>query len=188
MLSERIDIVELRALAAGNKRCQARVDSSNLESSFKRLARIVAGRDGSDGISTGLTIDLCFENGAEGYPCVHVDLDGKLGLECQRCLQPFGFPVKFESQLTILKSDAQLGGMADPFDCVVMTNDGLNLAAVIEDEILSALPIVPSHDSGVACIALDDSLNETKNDAENPHRPFANLASLMDVVGKDRVD
>jgi uncharacterized protein len=189
MLSDCIDSVELRALASGNKRRQTRVDSSSLVRKFKRLAEIIAGDSGNSGEpSVGLTIDVRFENGSEGLPCVDIKLDGQLNLECQRCLRAYGFPVNLESRLTILSSDEQSSQIVEPFDSVVMTTEGLNLATIIEDEILSALPMAPIHESIADCTGIGDASYETKNEAVKPNRPFANLASIMDVVGKDRID
>ena len=189
MLSDCIDTVELRVLASGNKRRRTRVDASSLVLEFERLAAIIAGDSGNSGEpSVGLTIDVRFDNGSEGLPCVDIKLYGQLNLACQRCLRPYGFPVNLESRLTILSSDAQSSQIAEPFDSVVMTTEGLNLATVIEDEILSALPMAPIHESIAECTGIGDARYETKNESGKPNRPFANLASIMDAVGKDRLD
>jgi uncharacterized protein len=188
MLSECIDSVELQTLAAANARRQLRVDAARLAKRFKRLAEILAARAVSEDSASSIGVDLHFENGAEGYPRVGIQLAGQIELECQRCLRPFGFAIDLESRLTILRSDDQSTEIADPFDAVVMTPEGLDMLTVIEDEILSALPIAPIHESVADCAALNGKLPELINQPGKLNRPFANLSALMDQGAKDRVD
>lgn len=188
MLSEWIDLVGLQALAAGNEQRQLHVDSAGLPTRFKRLTDVIAARAVSGDSTSGIAIDLRFENGAEGYPCVGIKLAGQIELECQRCLRPFGFSIDLETRLTILSSEAQLRQIADPFDAVVMTSHGLDMLTVIEDEILSGLPIAPIHETVADCAALNEALPELENHAGKLNRPFANLSALMDEGGKDRLD
>jgi len=188
MLSECIDSVEVRALAAANEHRQLHVDSTGLAKRFKRLAELGAARTVSGESSSGFVIDLRFENGEEGYPCVDIALAGQVDLECQRCLKPFEFSIDLETRLTILSSDEQSSQIAKPFDAVVMMDEGLDMLTVVEDEILSALPIAPIHESVENCTVLSDGLLKLKNQAGKLNRPFANLSTLMDEGGKDRIE
>jgi uncharacterized protein len=185
MLSECIDLAELQALAVATERRQLRVDSAAVSDRFKRLTESVAARRVSEDDSPGFVVDLCFENGAEGYPCVNIDLVGRIDLECQRCLKPFGFSLHLESRLTILTSDEQSRQIAEPFDAVIMASDGLDMLTIIEDEILSALPIAPMHESAADCVVFDGVVPVITERAGVPHRPFANLSALMEESGKE---
>lgn len=184
MLSECIDLAELQALAAATELRQLRVDSATVSNKFTRLTEIVAARRTSEDSSPGFEIDLFFENGAEGYPCVNIGLTGQIDLECQRCLRPFGFSLHLETRLTILTSDQELSHIAEPFDAVIMTADGLDMLTIIEDEILSALPIAPIHERNADCMVFDAGVPEIAERRGVPHRPFANLSALMEERGK----
>jgi len=198
MLSECVDFAQLRELAVRKAHQQTRVDATNLAQYFTRLAAIAAGgRDSDDAVNDsesivgsrdGLVIDVEFAESHEGYPCVHIGIDGCLSLECQRCLQPVGFPVNLEARLTILSSETEMSGIAEPFDSVLMTADGLNLPVVIEDEILLALPIAPIHGSGTNCAQFGSALYKSEIEAVKPNRPFAELAPLLGTADKDRDD
>lgn len=198
MLSECVDSVEIRELAARKACQQTRVDASNLARHFARLAVIAKGGqdpDASandseelDGASIGLLISVQFEDSAEGYPCMHIAIDGDLDLECQRCLRPVRYPVNVEARLTILNSDAEASRIMAPFDSIVMTADGLNLPVIIEDEILSTLPIAPMHGSGTKCAQIGSALYKSEIEAVKPNRPFADLAPLLRAAAKDRDD
>jgi len=198
MLNECIDSVKLRELAVHNVCQRTRVDSANLTQHFARLAEIAVGGGVTDdsagdcesvvGPAVGLVIDVRFKDSPEGFPCIHIAIDGYLKLECQRCLQPVGFPVNLEARLTILISDTEITRISEPFDSIVMTADGLNLPVIIEDEILSTLPIAPVHRSGTDCAQFGSALYKSEIEAVKPNRPFAGLAPLLGVAGKDRHD
>ena len=198
MLSECVDSVQLRELAAREARQQIRVDSTNLARHFSRLAAIVAGGEDSDesvgdgvslaGSTDGLLIDVRFEDGPEGYPCIHVSVNGCLNLECQRCLQPVRFSIDVAAGLTILSSEAEMSRISEPFDSIIMAADGLNLAVIIEDEILSTLPIAPIHGAKTKCAQFGNALYKSEIEAAKPNRPFESLAPLLGIAGKDRDD
>lgn len=196
MLSESVDSAQLRELAAGNARQQTRVESANLAQYFSRLAAIVANRDDSEhaesgrvmGPSDGLAIDVSFSDSPERFPCVHIGIDGYLSLDCQRCLQPVRIPVNLEARLTILGTEAEMPRISEPFDSIVMTSDGLNLPVVIEDEILSTLPIAPIHESEIECAQFGNALYKSKIEAAKPNRPFSALAPLLGAMSKERDD
>lgn len=188
MLSECIDSVELQALAAASAHRQLRVDSGRLAGRFTRLAELVAAGAVADDPDSGFAVDLHFENGDEGYPCVGIELAGEIQLECQRCLRPLRFAIDLETRLTVLQSDDQSREIADPFDAIVITPAGLDMLTVIEDEILSALPIAPIHESVADCVVLNEGLPESINQAGTLNRPFADLSALMEEGAKDRID
>ena len=52
-----------------------------------------------------------------------------------------------EVALTAVTSEARADELADPFDSVLLDDDGgLPLRVAVEDEILAALPLAPRHD------------------------------------------
>lgn len=84
-------------------------------------------------------------------------LEGRLELACQRCLGPIEhelevnkifYPVETSARLEQLERD--LAFEADPAFEVIEVGRVLDLAALIEDEVLLGLPLIPMHPEG-AC-------------------------------------
>ena len=128
--------------------------------------------------------------GPESFPVVQVQVMGTIDLTCQRCLAPVSWPLDLDVALTAVASDELAGELADPFDSVVLDEEGgLALRAAVEDEILAALPLAPLHGDGVACRTAGPELPAAD---ENPPRksttPFADLGRLMRQDGRNDRD
>jgi len=102
-----------------------------------------------------------------------------LSLQCQRCIKPVAWPVRNETRLSVLDSDEQTELVASPFDSVLIGANGLDLAAVVEDEILAALPMAPVHQDEPKCRPASREESDSVIEAELTQRPFADLASLV---------
>ena len=93
-------------------------------------------------------------------------IDVELQLTCQRCLSPFSFPLSLKSRFVPVRDASELPAIEDE------GADADYLVALIEEEILLALPIAPMHEAEV-CAARADA--DEREDKENP---FAALAAL----------
>ena len=182
MLSEHVDSTRLDELA----RKGAGLAFSLPVADFARLSACTCSTDmgqtgsGQETVDTGeLAANVQFDVGPDGFPRVGLSVTGCLSLQCQRCLEPVTWPVRIETRLSILDSDEQKELIANPFDSVLISADGLDLATVIEDEILAALPMVPVHTDEPKCRAAGGEDSNSEIDAELMQRPFADLASLV---------
>lgn len=106
-------------------------------------------------------------------------LDVEVQMVCQRCLEPAILPVHSEFIYAVLKEGASLDGLPKGYDALEVGEEPLDLIAVVEDELLLALPIVPAHDpdkcqhpAGFAA-APEPSVNEVSRS-----NPFDVLAQL----------
>ena len=100
-----------------------------------------------------------------------VEVDGTLSLCCQRCLETIEYPIQVRSLLEFVDSDDDLTQEElehDSRDFLPHQKD-LDVAALIEDEILLALPTAPRHDDCVLPGASRESAIAS---------PFSVLASL----------
>jgi len=181
MLSKCIGTAELKELAGQGARFEL---SPNVED-LTRLAELVVEPGDGRQAPGQLAARISFDNGSEGYPRMRISVTGSLILRCQRCLRPVEWSVDVRTRLTVLGSDAQAARLAEPFDSIVMGADGLRLAAVIEDEILAALPMAPVHEPGVDCAEAGAPNVELQNKAEQTYRPFAGLATRVAGAAKD---
>lgn len=137
-----------------------------------------------------LDAEIAFGKGVEARPVVQIRVHGVLQLVCQRCLAPVGWPVDVDVALTAVASEAQAAELADPFDSILLDEEGgLLLRTAVEDEILAALPLVPRHAEEAVCgkpgFGADDSAGAA---VTTVNRPFAGLEMLMGRHGSDGDD
>ena len=114
-----------------------------------------------------------FETGLEGFPIVKLRARGALELTCQRCLTPVDWPVEVNCRLTVVGSEGEIREVASPYDTVVAGPGGFALGTILEDEILTGLPMAPVHDD---CPVAREAEAQSSPDAS---RPLAGLAALM---------
>jgi len=99
-----------------------------------------------------------------------ISLNGALNLVCQRCLGSLQWPLRIHSRLVLIEAgavwpdDDLLDDGSDPIDAT----PALDVLALIEDELLLALPIAPMHGN---CRAGAVSVADVAS-------PFAKLAGL----------
>jgi uncharacterized protein len=119
-------------------------------------------------------IDFAVEGSrkAEGQPSLRVSAGGSVGMTCQRCLQPLVVPVEVAAELELAESREAAEAADDEVDRVVASRN-MDVAALVEDEVLLALPMVAAHEE--CPLPADD-------DGPAPS-PFAKLAGLRKSGG-----
>jgi len=108
---------------------------------------------------------------------LHLSADAELSLVCQRCLGPL--PTRLATQRAFLFAPDEATAAeldADSEDDVLAMTRSLDLRALVEDELLLALPLVPRHDDCPEPLPLVDD-DEEAAEPERPN-PFAALAAL----------
>jgi len=182
MLAECIGSAELLELAGRKASHSMRLRAMDMP----RLACLLALPAAGD--TADLSLKLSFLESPERFPEVRIEVQGSLALVCQRCLGPVSWKLELDVRLVVLDSEAELKEVPDPFDCVVMDQQGLRLAVVIEDEILAGLPIAPMHSAGRECgteVQLPQDAGENGEQSFTT-RPFADLATLVGQSGGQR--
>lgn len=131
----------------------------------------------SDALATSVgevawRIEGAMVDGAEGpEPRLRLEVAGELQLCCQRCLGSLAWPVKIGTQMHPVRSGQQIPEDElenDAVDAIELDGE-LDVSALVEDEILLALPIAPRHQ---VCDAPKPAGGASKES------PFAALASL----------
>ena len=121
---------------------------------------------------------------------LHLHAATSIALTCQRCLTSVLTPIAVAQWYRFVDSEAiaMAEDDASAEDLLVMTPQ-FDLLAVLEDELLMALPLVPMHDVCPAPLALpvfgasDTAFAEPAD--EKPH-PFAALAGLKNLSKKPK--
>ena len=115
-----------------------------------------------------------------GSPRVGMVLSAQVDLpmQCQRCLTPVVEPVRAERQFVFVADEATAQAMDDESDedVLVLSRD-FDALALVEDELILALPLVPRHEvcpQDVPLEAVDEGFEAA---GERPN-PFAALAAL----------
>jgi uncharacterized protein len=141
-----------------------------------RLAEIAA--RGAAVSELPVRVRVRFRAGAEGFPLVCIEAQGAISLVCQRCLAPVDYPLDIRANLTAIADEPRTAELASPFDSILLDTDGgLPLMAVVEDEIISALPLAPRHLRAADCRS-DVVKRDVWAPGESVSRPFAGLAGL----------
>lgn len=180
MLRVQIKAVQLAELAGRNATFEWRLRSAD----FQRLGELAAVEIPES--AYGLTAAAEFSHGSEGFPVLHLVVAGNWPLVCQRCLSGVVHAVDIDGVLTVLPGEGDAEHLADPFDCVVIGEEGFTLLDVLEDEVLAALPIAPVHEPAGECKGdIDPSMITDVTNVEST-RPFAGLADLIETKSKDR--
>jgi len=112
------------------------------------------------------------ENGG-GRLSLTIEVSGELRLVCQRCLGPLAFPLAATSELALAETESEIEAADDDVDRVLATKS-MDVAALVEDEAILALPMVPLHERCETGVARDASAKAA---------PFAPLAGLRRANG-----
>ena len=107
---------------------------------------------------------------AQGRPGLQIDATGSVELACQRCLEAVAVPVAAHAELELAESQEAVDLADDDIDRVVATRS-MAVAALVEDEVILALPMVPKH-------ATCPTHTEEQGAAGERTSPFAALAAL----------
>ncbi len=108
----------------------------------------------------------------DGHKVIVGSAEVELELNCQRCLQPLVKVIKADFELVLVKHEHQLSSVNDSDDAIVC-EDSLELAPLIEQELILSLPMIPKHED---CQAMYE--NAVDGDADR-QQPFANLKDLL---------
>jgi len=125
--------------------------------------------------SGGVFVDLCFERGeGESVFLMHGRLQANVRVVCQRCLEPMPLTLEVSPWLMLARPDARDSALADAAD-VLVVDKPLLLSALVEDELLLAWPMVPTHELNqcpakvyIAEPVAQKDLSDVKQQKKNP--------------------
>ena len=123
------------------------------------------------------------QSSREVYPrgrfLLHFYVEADPVVVCQRCMKPFRYPLTAETTVEVVRTESQFEEVSDSGEVVldeyekVLANPFLEVLEVIEDELILALPFMPSHED---CGEGQSMLDEHAMPAEKS--PFAVLEKL----------
>lgn len=155
------------------------VDGSQIEgrltlSDLPRTREVVV-----DGSQASVDVALAFEEDPQRRVVLTGRVKTALMLACQRCLQPTEVPMDFRAAGVVVSSDEAAAAVPRQWEPILTEGDTLDVHALVDDELLLALPMTVQCDRPECRAAYD---TEQKTPEEPPARdkpnPFAALASL----------
>lgn len=118
----------------------------------------------------------------QGLAVVQVRLAAVLKAVCQRCLGEMRLELAAESRLAVVDSEAQASRVPEEFETILAPDGYASLAALVAEEVLLALPLVPRHAPGERCLIAPAAESQPAGAAvaDETQRPFADLRSLLE--------
>lgn len=175
--------VDLRALA----REAATLTRTDPLTDHPRLAEEAVGDLAGLNVSWSASGELLPGSTGEAEVWLHLAVEAVLPMTCQRCLSPLDVALRIDRSFRFVADEATAAEQDDASeeDVLALTPE-FDLPALVEDELLMALPIVPRHEHCTAARsakALRDAAMAPDSLLEKPN-PFAVLAGLRTGKGE----
>jgi len=116
---------------------------------------------------------------AGAYPALEGVVRARAWLKCQRCLKEFEADLESPVRVAFVGRDAESSRVPDEYDAVTAPGGRIQLPEFVEDELLLALPLVPTHATPEECAHRLEAPKSTRPVS----RPFAELGQLMKKRG-----
>jgi len=112
-------------------------------SCLERLAPLLHSNEGE------LAVRLEFRLDERRIRTVKGTVEGELNLVCQRCLNRLRFPVDLKFSLGVVSSEAEIDRLPDGYEPLLVSGEPIPTRALVEDEVLLAIPAIPVHEDGM---------------------------------------
>ena len=122
--------------------------------SLERLSELVDSSEGS------VKAEFHFDQGTSQCVTVDIDYEVPLKLLCQRCLEPFTITLADRSSLALIESDGLEEYAPEGYEPLVLEEARLRPIALLEDELIMALPLVPRHKEERECGSLAERVTK----------------------------
>jgi len=83
--------------------------------------------------------------GSKGRPSLRLQASAQVQLVCQRCLGPFAASLSVDTELELSSSALEIAQADDDVDRVLAT-PAMDVAGLVEDELILGLPQAPKHE------------------------------------------
>lgn len=157
---------------------QLLMEGRDVLSSYERLMQETQGLAGENVLHWTAQVEVRPDPAGQPTNWLHLTVATTMPQICQRCLGPVDVVLQVNREFRFVETEAVAEQQDDECeeDLLVISRE-FDLATLVEDEVLMALPLVPRHDScpvNVKMLAVDDDFEAP---AEKPN-PFAVLSQL----------
>ena len=150
--------------------------------SFPRLPHFLINDNQTD--HNQVSINLKFFTEQSIYPKIKGSILVSLTMQCQRCLGPIGWQAETSIDFLIIESLDQ--NKTGPFDVnsIAVDSDGLSIEKIVEDEVLSMIPMSLMHNKVALCenndtLGLFLAASNKSNGKHQKNKPFSGLDKIL---------
>jgi uncharacterized protein len=143
---------------------QLKLDDNLVTAELVRLAEMLANKD-----KTRIKFQLMGASKRFSQPSLHLSVQANLVMTCQRCLDEMTVNLDLNFDYLISSAEINEAEDNDEIDWLEASHE-MNVAELIEDELLLAMPIAPTH--------AHDCSKLSRQSGEKPN-PFAALKDLI---------
>lgn len=112
------------------------------------------------------------------------DISASAEVTCQRCLEPVSIELGDEINLAVLENEEQLGSLEGSWDPWITEDPKIQLASLVEEQLMLCLPLVSYHADSNCVEALGykqpQSAADTQDRESSQDNPFSVLKVLKE--------
>jgi len=147
-------------------------------SNFQRLAEVFQGQAADTPLEWMARFDWRVHADGAHVAWLHLGVNTRAALVCQRCLGTVVVPIEVSRDFRFVASEAVAQEQDDQVEeDLLVVSRAFDLAELVEDEVLLALPLVPRHDVCPRPVTMTASDADFDSAEKKPH-PFAVLAKI----------
>lgn len=144
---------------------------------YRRLAEEAHGLHPDLRVDWSADGDLRSAHGAGTQVWLRLKVGATFPMACQRCLQSVDVPLEVDREFRFVADEAQAEALdGDSDEDVLALSREFDLRALIEDELLMALPLVPRHERCPRPVKHASSAEDFEAANADKPNPFAALA------------
>ncbi|MBY0466017.1 MAG: YceD family protein [Burkholderiales bacterium] len=180
--------LNLQSLAAASARFEGGLDrafaGAELEETFARLGAESCVSGGLEYVNWRVQAELRDAVDTDSQVWMHLDVSASLPMVCQRCMTPVMVQVASQQWFRFVADEATAEAEDDVSEeDVLVLSARFNLLALVEDELLMSMPLVPMHgECPVAVVTQVADKDFVDGPVERIH-PFADLKLKMKLGG-----
>ena len=129
-----------------------------------------------------IQITLEFVLNSAGRKLISGHLRAEVDVQCQRCLEPVRITLDDEVRLALIRDEAEAGRLEEDLDPWLSEDYKLDLAQLVEEQLILCMPIVSYHADASCQNALGYQIPaepvDTEPEGEVAENPFAVLEKL----------
>ena len=155
---------------------------------FPRLSHFLIDDNQMDGNQISINLEFFTEQSI--YPKIKGSISTSLTMQCQRCLGPVEWDAETSINLLIIEPLSQSKTGPSSVNIITVNSDGLSIEKIVEDEILSMIPMSLMHNKVALCenndtLSLFLAESDESNDNHQKNKPFSELEKLLKTNNKD---
>ena len=163
-------------------------DNAIPANAFSRLSHFLI--DPNQSYSNQISINLEFFTEQSVDPKVKGKISSSLTMQCQRCLGPIEWQTETSVEFLLIQPLSQNKTGPSSVNTITVDSNGLSIEKIVEDEILSMIPMSLMHNKVALCenndtLSLFLAESNESNDNHQKNKPFSELEKLLKTNNKD---